>query len=99
MKARHVIIAAMWTNLLAVSATAETTVVRPDGCAAPANLPKLVQFLDVSADDLNPDAHIADNVVVVYLAPERGWASARVLSHFDIEGEPKRARRARAGNC
>ena len=60
MKARRLIIAGMWLNLLAASATAETIVIRPDPCAAPADAPKIVLMGGVEAADLKPDRAAAD---------------------------------------
>lgn len=97
MKARRLIIAAMWLNLLGVSATAETMVVRPDPCPAPADSPKFIMFLDAGADDLNPDSVSVDNVLILYSVPVEGWASARILARFDVEGE--RRGRSRRQTC
>jgi hypothetical protein len=85
MKARRLFIAAMWFNLLAISATAETIVVRPDYCAASADAPKIVSLRDVEAADLNPD-RAAGKVLVLYPVETDGWAAARILARFDLEG-------------
>lgn len=97
MKARRLIIAAMWLNLLGVSATAETMVVRPDPCPVPADAPKIVRLGAVEAVDLNPDRASADHVLVLYPVRASGWASARILARFDVDGE--RARRPWHGAC
>ena len=55
MKARRILIAAMWVNILAASATAETIVVRPDSCPFAAQAPKIITLSGVEALDLNPD--------------------------------------------
>lgn len=93
MKARCVFIAAIWTSLVAVNATAETMVVRPDQCAVTADAPKLVMLAGVEASDLNPDRARADHILVLYPVPSRGWASARILARFDVEREPRRRTR------
>ena len=93
MKARRLIIAGMWLNLLAASATAETIVIRPDPCAAPADAPKIVLMGGVEAADLKPDRAAADHILVLYPVPARGWASARILARFAVEGA-QQARRA-----
>lgn len=89
MKARRLLIAAMWLNLLAVSATAETIVIRPDPCPAPTNAPKFIMFLDTEAADLNPDRADIEDVAVFYAVPVEGWASARLLARFDVVGQPR----------
>jgi len=95
MKARRLIFGVLWFNLLAASATAETIVIRPDPCPAPANAPKFVMFLDPEVEESAADEAFADNVVVYFAAPSSGWASARLLARFDIEGEDRRSHRAR----
>lgn len=94
MKARRILIAAMWVNILAASATAETIVVRPDPCPFAAEAPKIITFSGVEALDLNPDRATADHILVLYPVPVKGWASARLLARFDIEGQkPRRGAR------
>jgi hypothetical protein len=95
MKTRRLLIAAMWLNLLAVTATAETLVVRPDLCAAPADAPRIISLRDVEAVDLNPDRAMG-KVLVLYPVAIDGWASARILARFDLEGESRRAKSFRS---
>lgn len=95
MKARHVLIAAMWVNILAASATAETIVVRPDPCPFAAEVPKIITLAGVEAIDLNPNRGSADHILVLYPVPVKGWASARLLARFDLEGAPPRRRGGR----
>ena len=90
MKARHILIGVIWLNILVASATAETTVIRPDPCPAPANAPKIIMFLGPDAEDNNPDRADVDDVVVYFAVPTTGWASARLLARFDVEGEKRR---------
>lgn len=90
MQAQRLLFATLTGSLLALGAAAETIVVRPDPCPAPANAPKLIMFLDVPADDLNDDAVDTDNVAVYFITPTEGWASARILARFDLEGRPAR---------
>jgi hypothetical protein len=90
MKARHLLIGAMWLNLLAVTATAETMIVRPDPCPAPADAPKIIMLSKVEAADLNPGRAAARDVLVLYPVRARGWASARILARFEIEDDSKR---------
>jgi hypothetical protein len=97
MKARRLLIAAMWLNLLTVSATAETLVIRPDPCPAPANSPKIIMLFDAEAEDLNSGRASVDDVQVFYAIPVEGWASARILARFDVEGQPYNRSRRRAG--
>ncbi len=85
MKARHILVAAMGLNLFAVTATAETIVIRPDPCPLPADLPRIIDLGAVDADDLNPDRAAASQVLVLYPLPGRGWASSRLLSRFRVE--------------
>ena len=92
MKARRLLIAAMWINILAASATAETIVVRPDPCPFAAEAPRIITLSGVEAIDLNPDRATADHILVLYPVPLKGWASARLLARFDIEGERPRRR-------
>ncbi|MCB2112956.1 MAG: hypothetical protein KDD85_05335 [Parvularculaceae bacterium] len=89
--ARKLVIAAASFAVFAASAAAETLVIRPDPCPAPADAPKFIMFLDTDAGDLNPDRAFSDDVVVYYAVPRRGWASARILARFDIEGGDRRA--------
>ncbi len=96
MKARRLIIAALWLNLCAVTATAETMVVRPDPCAAPADAPRIISLGQVEAADLNPD-RARGEILVLYPVLDEGWASARILARFDIEGD--RARRPSRRRC
>jgi len=90
MKARRLLIGAMWLNLLAVTATAETMVVRPDPCPAPADAPKIIMLSKVEAADLNSSRAAARGVLVLYPVRAKGWASARILARFDIKGDSKR---------
>jgi hypothetical protein len=86
MKARRILIAALWLNLLAATATARTTIVRPDPCPAPADAPRIINLDDVEAIDLNPDRAAApQGVLIVYPAQAKGWASARILARFDLD--------------
>lgn len=87
MKARRVVIGALWLNFFAVTATAETMVVRPDPCPAPADAPRIVTLSDVEAYDLNPQRAEASEVLVLYPVRIDGWASARLLARFDLESE------------
>lgn len=77
----------MWINLIGATATAETLVIRPDECAAPADAPRVI-FIE--ADDLNPSRGAAEDaarsVIVLYPVEARGWASARILARFDLAG-------------
>lgn len=95
MKARQLIIAALSLPLLAAGAAAETVVIRPDPCPAPADAPKFIMFLGPDAEDLNPDRALAEDVVVFYAVPARGWASTRLLARFDLEGASRVPVRAR----
>lgn len=88
MKVRRLLIVAMWLNLLAVTATAEMIVIRPDPCPIPANAPKIFMFKDAEARDLNPHRMDVDDVVIFYEIGDRGWASARILARFELEGDP-----------
>jgi len=91
MKARRILIAALWINLLAAAATARTTVVRPDPCPAPADAPRIIDLDDVEAIDLNPDrAAPPQSVLVVDPARAKGWASARILARFELDGRERR---------
>jgi len=90
MQAHRLLFATLIGSLLALGAAAETIVVRPDPCPAPANAPKLIMFLDFPADDLNDDAVDTDNVAVYFITPTEGWAAARILARFDIEGRSAR---------
>lgn len=87
MKARRLFIGALWLNLVAVTATAKTMVVRPDPCPAPADAPRVLDIGAADALDLNPDRFRSRSVLVLYPAPEEGWASARILARFDFEAE------------
>lgn len=91
MKARRLLIAAIWPNLLVVTAAAETLVVRPDHCAAPADAPRIISLPDVEVVDLNPD-RTKGRILVIYPVATDGWASARILARFEIEGDSRRAR-------
>lgn len=93
MKARRVVIGALWLNFLAVTATAETMVVRPDPCPAPADAPRIIVLPDVEAADLNPYRAEARDVLVLYPVRIDGWASARLLARFDLESEGRRPAR------
>ena len=98
MRVQRILTGAILVNLLVCSATAETLVVRPDPCPFAADAPKIITLGNVEADDLNPDrartgagtGDRTDHVIVVYPMPLRGWASARLLSRFDVEGAPRR---------
>jgi hypothetical protein len=92
MQAHRLLFATLSGSLFALGAAAETIVVRSDPCPAPDNAPKLIMFLDVPADDLNDNAVDADNVAVYFITPTEGWASARILARFDLEGAPARRR-------
>lgn len=98
MKARRLLIGAMWLNLLAVAATAETMVVRPDPCPASADAPKIIMMSRVEAADLNPGRDAARDVLVLYPVRAQGWASARLLARFDIE-DAAAPRRSIIGRC
>ncbi|OFX00354.1 MAG: hypothetical protein A3E78_02995 [Alphaproteobacteria bacterium RIFCSPHIGHO2_12_FULL_63_12] len=95
MKPRRILIAAMWVNILTASATAETIVVRPDPCPFAADVPKIITLSGVEAIDLNPDRASADHILVLYPLQAPGWASARLLARFDLEGAPSRRRGGR----
>ncbi len=87
MKARRILFAALWINLVGVTATAKTTIVRPDPCPFPADAPRIVNLGDVEAVDLNPRrAGAPGKILVLYPTPATGWASARILARFDLEG-------------
>lgn len=91
MKARRILIAALWLNLVGVTATAETIVIRPDYCAAPANAPRLVSLGEPDAPP-GRSAIEADDIIVLYAVPDDGWASARILARFSMEdGRPRSA--------
>ncbi len=93
MKTRRLLIAAMWLNLLGATATAETMVIRPDPCPASARAPGIIDLGKVAAVDLDPQRIAANHIVVLYPVRVRGWASARILSRFEIEdagGPPAR---------
>jgi hypothetical protein len=96
MKARRILIGALWLNFLAVTATAETIVIRPDPCPVAADAPKIIDFEDIEAADLNLDRVAASGVVVLYPVRGDGWASARLLARFELDGEA-RARTRRIG--
>lgn len=95
MKARRILIAAMWINLIGVTATAETMVVRPDMCASSANAPRIISLGEPDAGFRQRDP--ADDVLVLYAVPQDGWASARLLTRFSLQGE--RMRFARGARC
>jgi hypothetical protein len=81
MTLRHAAIAALYINVAAFSATAETSVIRPDTCVAGA-VPKVIR--------LTPEAGRPDDQIVVYLAPpQKGWASARLLARYRVQGGPR----------
>lgn len=89
MKARRLLIAAMWLNILTASATAtaETMVVRPDPCAADATMPLIIDIGEGDTVTLYPASRQASEVFVLYPAEDRGWASARILARFRLEDE------------
>jgi hypothetical protein len=87
MKARRVVIGALWLNFLAVTATAETLVVRPDPCPTQADAPRVIHLADIEAGDLNPHRAEASDVLVLYPVRDDGWASARLLARFDLDSE------------
>ena len=93
MNARRILIAAIGAVFLAGAASAETIVIRPDACALPADAPKIITLSGVEAVDLNPDRASAEHILVLYPVPDRGWASARLLARFDIEGREAPPRR------
>ena len=97
MSARRPILAAMGLNFIAVAAMAETIVVRPDPCPIDPEAPRIITLSGVEAVDLNPGRASADHILVLYPLPVRGWASARLLARFDLEGE--RPARRRLGSC
>ena len=97
MSVRRPILAAVGLNLVAFAASAETIVVRPDPCPLAPNVPKIITLSGVEAVDLNPGRASADHILVLYPLPVRGWASARLLARFDLEGE--RPSRRRLGSC
>lgn len=90
MKLRRFLIAGIWSMLMGGSATAETLVIRPDPCPALADAPKIVIMAGVEAIDLNPSRAALDHILVLYPVRVKGWASARLLARFDVEGEPRR---------
>lgn len=89
MKARRLLIAAMWLNILAASATAtaETMVVRPDPCPVGATMPLIIDIGEGDTVTLYPASRQAGEVLVLYPAKDHGWASARILARFRLEGE------------
>lgn len=87
MKARRLLIAAMWANILTATATAETIVVRPDPCPVDANMPLIIDIGEGDTVTLYPASRQASEVFVLYPAKDHGWASARILSRFRLEGE------------
>ncbi len=92
MKARRLLIAAMWVNILTATATAtaETMVVRPDPCPVDATMPLIIDISEEDTVTLYPASRQASEVLVLYPAKDHGWASARILARFDLEGATRR---------
>ncbi|MDZ7627431.1 MAG: hypothetical protein U5J99_03350 [Parvularculaceae bacterium] len=73
--------------LAANAAAAETIVVRPDRCAAPADMPLIIDLGDVELFTQTPEEMIG-KVLIIYPPVGDGWASARLLMRFDFETAP-----------
>lgn len=73
--------------LAATSAAAETIVVRPDACAAAADMPLIIDLGDVELFTQTPDETIG-KVLIIYPPVGDGWASARLLMRFDFDAAP-----------
>jgi hypothetical protein len=90
MKLPRFLIALIWFGFAGAAANAETLVILPDPCPALADAPKIITLAGVEAVDLNPGRAALDHVLVLYPVRVKGWASARLLARFDVEGEPRR---------
>jgi hypothetical protein len=67
------------------AANAETIVLRPDTCPAAPEQPLIIDLGDVELFNENPEAAFG-RVFVIYPPLREGWASARILMRFDLEG-------------
>lgn len=87
MKVRHVILGAFYLNLLAVGATAETTVIRGGACerAPDTYLIAINSGAVLSVSPLAEGASGQSAVIVYRPRQARGWASQRLLARFDLE--------------
>ncbi|HBK91831.1 MAG TPA: hypothetical protein DDZ68_09180 [Parvularcula sp.] len=71
--------------LWAAPVGAETVVIRPDPCPAGAEQPLIIDLGEVEVFNDAPGATLG-NVLVIYPPAGEGWASARLLMRFDLEG-------------
>ncbi|MEZ5921289.1 MAG: hypothetical protein R3C60_08035 [Parvularculaceae bacterium] len=88
------LIGTLGANLLAFSAAAETSVIRPPDRAADQGLIVRACSRKPLIIDLGPMPTAkksgSDHVLIIYPPADEGWASKRLLSRFDVEGAPPR---------
>jgi len=98
MKARRIFVGALigtiGVKLLAVSAMAETSILRPPERAADQGLivrscARKPLIIDLGSIRTAKKAG-SDHVLIIYPPTEEGWASKRLLSRFEVEGAPPR---------
>lgn len=93
MRAHRIIFPVLSFSVFAAAAAAKTHVVRPDPCPAYADAPLLIDIGDGETVELVPESQMAREVLVLYPVRASGWASARILARFDLEGAPGRGGR------
>jgi hypothetical protein len=75
-KALRIAACAMWVNVIAVGATAETTIIASPPCVVSVDVTALK---GVAAADLNRHREAAASVEVYYVDVAPGWASRRLF--------------------
>lgn len=97
MKVRQLILAGIYVNLLAVGATAETTVVtRPMPCQSAAG--SFLLGANSGALIRIDEAGSSASAIIVYRPMKKhGWASQRILARFDLELEDEGVRVVNSG--
>ena len=85
MIARRIIIAGIWLNLIAINATAETTIIQPGPCSGSELY--LVAKNSGALIKVDYTAETAANEHVIVFRPQQtqGWASQRLLRRFDLQ--------------